>query len=216
MGYKGRFLAIGIVLLFNILRYFYYHQYFQLPFEASFFILTSVFLIVAWAAGKQYDLAKYYAEKDPLTDTYNRRTINKVFHEKVLFFRNKNKKFAVVVIDLDNFKDINDSFGHQKGDELLKYVASVIKRNGKKNDFVIRWGGDEFLHFVSDIVDGFQKDYKQKLKKELAHSEIPLIPSIGVSIGVAIYPNHGESIEKLLQEADVEMYRMKEYEDIAN
>lgn len=73
--------AIGLVGLFNILRYFYYHQYLSIPFEPQFFVLTTFFLVIAWWCGKQFDRAKYYSEHDPLTTTYNRRTVEERYQK---------------------------------------------------------------------------------------------------------------------------------------
>lgn len=209
MRYKGRFFSVGIVILFNMIRYFYYHQYLGYPFKVSFFILTAIFLIVAWAGGWQYDLARFYAEKDPLTNAYNRRTIDKVFKKQAMFCEHQGKKMAVVLVDLDDFKDVNDTFGHQKGDELLRYVADLIKMNGKKEDLIVRWGGDEFVHIIPSVEEDFQEKYVQNLNKQLATLNMDNIPSIGASIGIAVYPDDGNSLEILVQQADISMYKMK-------
>lgn len=209
MGYKGRVSAVSIVIAFNLIRYFYYHQYMGFPFEASFFILTTVFLIVAWIGGRQFDQAKFYAEKDPLTNTYNRRTIESEFKKHAIVCKRENKKLGVVLIDLDKFKMINDNFGHHKGDELLRYVAVVIKETAKKNDVIVRWGGDEFVHIIPNVKADFKSTYVQKLKRELAKPNHLSLPSIEASIGIAIYPDEGESFEVLIQQADAAMYEMK-------
>lgn len=209
MGYQGRLSAVGVVILFNVTRYFYYHQYLGYAFKPSFFMLTFIFLLVAWIGGRQYDRAKFYAERDPLTNVYNRRTIDKAFEKQAVICKDEGKKLAVVLIDLDEFKDVNDKFGHQKGDELLRYVADVIKKNAKKGDIIVRWGGDEFVHIVPNIEAGFRSNYVKMLKKELAHTNIDSISSVGASIGISIYPDEGESFEVLVQQADVSMYKMK-------
>lgn len=209
MGYKGRVSAVAVVISFNMIRYIYYHQYMGFTFEASFFILTAVFLTVAWIGGRQYDLAKFYAEKDPLTNTYNRRTIESEFKKYALVSKREDKKLGVVLIDLDKFKDINDNFGHHKGDELLRHVADVIKKTAKGNDLIVRWGGDEFVHIVPNIKSDFESSYVQKLKRELAKPNHLSLPSIDASIGIAIYPDEGESFEVLIQQADTAMYEKK-------
>ncbi|AXI00189.1 GGDEF domain-containing protein [Sporosarcina sp. PTS2304] len=209
MTYKGRILAVGIVILFNGIRYVYYHQYLQYPFQASFFILTAIFLLVAWLAGRQYDVAKYYAEKDPLTNAYNRRTVHTVFKKRASTCKVKGKKMGVVLIDLDKFKTVNDTYGHQKGDELLRYVANLIKMNAKDDDLIVRWGGDEFVHIIPNIKECFQTEYVKKFKKQLANMSIESIPKIDASIGIAIYPDDGECFEELIHQADAKMYDMK-------
>lgn len=206
MGYRGRVVAVGIVIMFNILRYYYYHQYMGVKFEPSFFILTAIFLAVALLGGKQYDLAKFYAERDPLTNTYNRRVVEKMFNKRISICEKEKQKLGIILIDLNNFKETNDEFGHKTGDKLLRHVADLLKKNAKKDDIVIRWGGDEFVHIVPNIQPGFEFDYIHTLNNELAHNEIP---SMGASIGIAVFPDEGEDFETLIQRADIAMYERK-------
>ena len=206
---QGRVFAVGVVGLFNILRYYYYHRYLELPFEASFFILTTIFLSIAWWGGKQYDLAKYYSEKDPLTNTYNRRTVKESFERLALISDKENNRLGVLMIDLDNFKGINDRYGHSKGDELLQQISFIMKKVSKKEDFIARWGGDEFLILVPNIDEYFEVNYPQLLHEELESNESFLNTLFTASIGVAIYPEHGVTLENLIQRADERMYKMK-------
>ncbi|ARK32229.1 GGDEF domain-containing protein [Halalkalibacter krulwichiae] len=207
MGYKGRVFSIGVVILFNVMRYFYYHSYYGLPFEANFFILTTVFLFVAWWTGKQYDKAKYYSEKDPLTDTYNRRTINRRFQKPTT----RDKKMILVMIDLDNFKEINDTHGHQAGDDLLVEIAQLLKRlSSGRDDCIARWGGDEFLLLVGNPDQNFKSTFTHSLLAELQNIKALEYTSFGASIGFATFPDDGQTLEQLIQKADSEMYKMKE------
>ncbi|PID24808.1 GGDEF domain-containing protein [Sporosarcina sp. P7] len=211
MGYIGRVVAVCIVILFNILRYGYYNIYLGYLFEKSFFILTGIFLLVAWIGGRQYDVAKFYAEKDPLTNAYNRRTIDTVFKKQISQYRNRGKKIGVVLIDLDNFKNINDTFGHQTGDELLRHVAELIMSNAKKEDYVVRWGGDEFVHVILDLKEDTLSDYVRCLRSKLSNLDIESVNIVSASIGIAVYPDDGETFEVLIQKADTSMYEMKKH-----
>ncbi|KHF38698.1 GGDEF domain-containing protein [Halalkalibacter okhensis] len=209
MGYKGRLISVGIVSLFNILRYLYYHHYLGLRFEASFFILTAIFLSVAWWAGKQYDRAKYFSEKDPLTNTYNRRTVEQSFHKLIHKSNKHGKKLGLLLIDLDNFKEVNDSLGHQKGDELLTQVAFILKKISKKDDYIARWGGDEFIVLVPKVNENFATDYSMLLQEELTKLDLCQELTIGASIGAATCTVSSMSFEQMIQEADRAMYQMK-------
>ncbi|PIC70237.1 GGDEF domain-containing protein [Sporosarcina sp. P16b] len=209
MGYRGRVVAVCIVILFNILRYGYYNVYLGYQFEKSFFILTGIFLLVAWIGGRQYDIAKFYAEKDPLTNAYNRRTIDKVFRKQISQYSNQRKKIGVVLIDLDDFKNINDTFGHQTGDELLRQVAELIMSNAKKEDYVVRWGGDEFVHVILDLKEDTLSDYVRCLRSKLSNLDIESVNVVSASMGIAVYPDNGETFEALIQKADTSMYEMK-------
>lgn len=209
MGYRGRVVAVCVVILFNILRYGYYHIYLGYLFDGSFFVLTGIFLLVAWTGGRQYDIARFYAEKDPLTNAYNRRTIDKVFKKQISQYKNQGKKIGVILIDLDDFKNINDTFGHQTGDELLRCVAERIMSNAKKEDYVVRWGGDEFVHVILDLKENTLSDYVRSLRSKLSDLDIESVNAVSASIGIAVYPDDGETFEVLIQKADTSMYEMK-------
>lgn len=203
MPYRGRILATGIVLLFNIIRFFYYHQYLALPFNWTFFILTAIFLGIAWVAGKQFDKVKYLSERDPLTGTYNRRTVEKYFHKATKISDIKKQSLGIIMLDLNKFKEVNDNYGHHKGDELLIQVATALNTFVTKHDLVGRWGGDEFVVLVDNMKENTADAYVKELQLAIT------LENVEASIGYAIYPQHGKNFQKLVQEADANMYRDK-------
>ena len=209
MQYRGRLFAIGVVGLFNILRYFYYHQYFELPFKANFFVLTTVFLLIAWWCGKQFDRAQYYSKKDPLTNTYNRRALELYFQKHALANKSENYRLGIIMMDLNNFKTINDTYGHHKGDELIVHIASTLNNFVEKDDMVARWGGDEFVILVPNIGNDFKIKYVHSLHKELEKLNVENLPLVEASVGVAIYPTEGRDFQELIQIADRSMYKEK-------
>ncbi|WP_339251580.1 GGDEF domain-containing protein [Sporosarcina sp. FSL W8-0480] len=208
MRYNGRIIALSIVGLFNVMRYFYYHQYLDVPFKADFFILTSFFLIIAYWGGKQFDRVKYFSEKDPLTDTFNRRTIERFFQKTTKVCDKNGKSLGVILIDINDFKGINDTYGHHKGDELLTEIAARLKKSVEKKDLVARWGGDEFLILVPDCTDHFRVEYINNLHQAFEEKS-DSFPSISASIGFSIYPEDGLSFQGLIQKADEAMYKHK-------
>ncbi|WP_254865271.1 GGDEF domain-containing protein [Solibacillus isronensis] len=196
-------MATGIVLLFNIIRYFYYHQYLALPFNWTFFILTAIFLGIAWVAGKQFDKVKYLSERDPLTGTYNRRTVEEYFHKAAKISDIKKQSLGIIMLDLNKFKEVNDNYGHHKGDELLIQVAAALNTFVTKHDLVGRWGGDEFVVLVDNMKENTADAYVKELQLAIT------LENVEASVGYAIYPKHGKSFQKLVQEADAYMYRDK-------
>ena len=209
MSYRGRIFSVGVVFLFNLLRYYYYHVYFGLPFELSFFYLTFIFSIIAWWCGKQFDRAKFYSEKDPLTNTYNRRTIEQIFPKLIKSCTKENRKLAVIMIDLDDFKEVNDTLGHQQGDVLLKDIASLLQKVVGKENIVARWGGDEFVVFLHRMNGNSIASYIQKLQNERVERISLNATSEVMSIGLAVYPEDGTNLEALIQKADQAMYNAK-------
>lgn len=209
MIYRGRIVASGIVLFFNVLRYFYYHQHLALPFNWTFFVLTAFFLGVAWWAGKQFDKVRYISERDPLTGTYNRRTVEHYFQKAAKVCDLKKQSLGVIMLDLNNFKEINDEHGHHKGDELLIQIASTLNNYVTKNDLVARWGGDEFIILVPDMKKDIANEYVNKLQRAITLQNADSFSNVGASVGYAIYPQQEKNFHKLVQEADANMYKGK-------
>ena len=181
--------------------------------KADFLILTAIFLLVAWWCGKQFDRAQYYSEKDPLTNTYNRRTLEQSFQKLSMTCKREEKKLGIIMLDLNNFKEINDSYGHQIGDEVLVHVASILEEFRRKGDWIARWGGDEFVVLVPDCQQDFKSVYSEGLLQKLKEGKVDKLPAIGASIGGSIYPDDGGTLEELLRTADKAMYKAKEMKE---
>jgi len=156
---------------------------------------------------------RHYAHHDPLTNLPNRLLFsNRITHAIQRATRNK-QHFAVIFLDLDHFKDINDTLGHHIGDSLLKEVAKRIKMSIRIDDTLARIGGDEFLILLENI----QKDNDvikvvEKIKKSLQPKfelENQII-HITASMGVALYPTDGQDVDTLLKNSDAAMYSSKE------
>ena len=172
-------------------------------------ILGPIFLLIPWWAGKQYDRAKFYSEIDPLTNTYNRRIVKEHFQRLEHKIKKENGQIGIVMIDINNFKGYNDTYGHDKGDQLLIEFASLLKQHSAKNDLVARWGGDEFLLIVPKITENFESTYIAGLHNEFKKVQFTESTTIKASVGIAIYPNEGETLETLINMADTEMYNTK-------
>jgi len=160
--------------------------------------------------------AVWIATHDPLTNLHNRRYFHGEFEQVLNVARRYNNKIALLYLDLDQFKVINDSQGHAAGDRLLVQVAERLSRLTRKSDLLCRLGGDEFA--IVTPVTGIKNiislaDKINQLMKELVLEKNKNNNStyqVGFSIGIALFPEHGESIRKLLTHADLAMYRAKE------
>ncbi len=156
---------------------------------------------------------KLLSSTDPLTGLNNRLQFESTIKEKTAEVRESEKTIALLFLDLDNFKTINDTLGHHMGDFLLKEVASRLKSCLRSKDFIARLGGDEFAIILEDIEN-------QKIVKELAQKLICIIDQpyklgndqvkVGASIGIAYFPSKDTSIETLVINADIAMYHAKE------
>ncbi len=116
----------------------------------------------------------------------------------------------MLVIDCNNFKEINDTFGHQKGDYVLSTIAETLTNTTRKSDIVARWGGDEFLvigHYKNET--GLQTLLK-RLNNDLENLSEQVSIDVGVSIGSAIFPDDSQDLDELIKTADHNMYEYKE------
>ena len=151
---------------------------------------------------------------DPLTNLPNRRLLTDRLQQSLeRSQRNPGEKVAVMVFDLDNFKTVNDSLGHNYGDDLLKHVAQIFQSQVRSEDTVSRQGGDEFTIVLSGMrkvekVADIANTLLHKLSNPINVSGHQVV--IGASIGIAIYPNDGDSHEELLRNADMAMYHAKD------
>ncbi len=157
---------------------------------------------------------RYRALHDSLTGLPNRAFLNEEFHRAVAHAKRVGKNFAVLMLDLDNFKDINDSCGHHAGDELLKLVASKLRGALRGGDIVCRLGGDEFIALLEGVQD---IDHIQSVANgclfDAFKDEIVIADRffrVGFSVGASLYPQHGEGLAELKRNADTAMYRAKE------
>lgn len=153
------------------------------------------------------------ADKDALTGLYNKGTAKELVAEAILENARENKLAAMIMIDLDHFKDVNDTFGHSAGDKLLEDVGKVLNDSFKGRDIVGRMGGDEFMVFMTDIKS--QDDaimISGRLNKMLTKKIIKTNGEITVtaSIGIAICDSSITDYEKLFERADSALYKTKE------
>jgi len=175
-------------------------------------ILTLLFFFSVYVMLNREKL-KELALYDYLTKLPNRTLFMIEFQNEINRAQRYDAKVALMFIDLDGFKAVNDTYGHQIGDELLKRVSEILNSFIRKSDIASRLSGDEFTIILSDIVDEKQViDLANKIIKELNKDIIinHKIISIGASIGVSIYPTSALHIDELIKHADSMMYVSKE------
>ena len=155
----------------------------------------------------------FLAHHDQLTELPNRFHFNEQLEHTILRADRDQLKFALLFIDMDHFKHINDSFGHPTGDKVLLTVARRINAALRKKDTVARLGGDEFVVLIEDIVD--LNSLARVAKKIIKTLSAPITVDknvfyLSASVGIAIYPENGKDVTTLISNADAAMYRAKE------
>ncbi len=179
----------------------------------NFVVVVRRFHLLAQQAHQAKEQFSELALRDPLTGLFNRRYFEtSLEREMSVSDRRPERKFAVVVVDLDGFKPINDTFGHEAGDVVLKTVATRLTQYARTNDTVARMGGDEFTLICTDLGD--ENDAATFCERLLCSINGPIVldigtTQVGASIGVAFYPNKTKSESDLMHTADKAMYRAK-------
>jgi len=161
------------------------------------------------AEQKIYSMAYY----DSLTQLANRAHFHEHLERYTIRARKRQKKYSIIYIDLDNFKGVNDSYGHECGDAYLSAFSEYLRATISRNDFISRLGGDEFCVLLHDIKD--QSDVVKIAKACLAFSNHPI--KIGnhrihpkLSMGISLFPEHAEDPDLIVKRADMAMYHVKQ------
>jgi len=159
-----------------------------------------------------YEKLQELSDRDYLTGLYNRRKFEEFLSYEIGRSLRHQHKFAVLMIDLDNFKYINDTYGHAAGDLVLKSVTEIFGTNLRNADILARLGGDEFAVILPETP--YENGYVvvEKLRAQLEATPISLMSdqiTLTASFGIAEYPEQGDSIESLLTGSDIAMYKAK-------
>jgi diguanylate cyclase (GGDEF)-like protein/PAS domain S-box-containing protein len=168
---------------------------------------------VSAARAKSLEMS-HLAQHDALTDLPNRILFNDRLTQAIVLAERQNKQLAVMFVDLDHFKKINDSLGHDVGDKLLQSVARRLMGCVRRSDTVSRLGGDEFVVLLAQVEHAEDAAYSaRKILRALAAPHLIDNNSLDInaSIGVSTYPNDGQDAEGLMNRADNAMYEAKEH-----
>jgi len=195
-----------------------YSDAFKLRIVLSLFLVTFLASIYEYLGQKRFESMKVMSKqleeasnKDHLTQVYNRRGIHKKLENTYRHHKTDNKNFSLMLCDIDYFKKINDNFGHEAGDKVLKIVARKIENIIRKEDIVSRWGGEEFLVLLPNTSIEAAYEVGEKIRKSIENISFKYGEhniTMTVSIGIAEKEN-GLSITEIINKADTNMYVAK-------
>jgi diguanylate cyclase (GGDEF)-like protein len=192
---------------------------FSLASNIGFVMLFFSFWLVAYLAtmlSRQTDIARkkiqHLSETDYLTGLYNMRSF-------VLLVKNEYKRsirrghpFSIMMLDADNLKPVNDTYGHESGSNMIQLIAKVIQNNLRASDVAARFGGDEFVVLLIETDAGHAAIAGERIRKAVASSPLAVAGgsvTVTISIGIACFPDHGITVEEIINRADNAMYRSK-------
>lgn len=169
-------------------------------------LLTSLFWIVYLNRANRRLHARSIT--DALTGLFNRQELDRELADRIMLARRRGRPLAVMMIDIDHFKHVNDRFGHQVGDQVLVALARIMRASVRDSDIVGRWGGEEFMVICPDTSGRDAQAVAERLRQAVAIRPFPVAGRVTVSVGIAVL-EQGESIERLVNSADAALYRAK-------
>jgi diguanylate cyclase (GGDEF)-like protein/putative nucleotidyltransferase with HDIG domain len=178
-------------------------------------LLETVTRLASDALGNamQHAEAESNALTDSLTGLPNARYLALRFEEEAARARRTDRSFQVVMLDLDEFKNVNDTYGHKVGDRMLREVAHIIETQLREYDFLARYGGDEFVALVQEVVGAQVEELCLRIEGAVSKFSLGVgrnrSAQVGISIGTATFGIDGENLDQLVIAADNEMYRAK-------
>lgn len=156
---------------------------------------------------------KYMAAHDPLTELFNRREMDRLLAESIERANRYRQSLSILMIDIDHFKQINDTYGHPVGDRALCHFSALLKRVVRNLDYVGRYGGEEFLVILPDTDLSKAEETALRIHHQIGKDPLIVDPDkrirLQASTGIAGYPDHGSSGEALIRAADRAMYSAK-------
>lgn len=159
-----------------------------------------------------YDKLEIIATTDPLTKLFNRREITKKLEEEQIRYERNNKPFSIIIADIDLFKKVNDTYGHNCGDFILKSVADILKNTSRKQDSVSRWGGEEFLLLLPETDTDGATSLAEKLRLKIESSIFDYDEfqvKVTLTFGVNVYDKI-QNLDSLISKADSALYEGKQ------
>jgi diguanylate cyclase (GGDEF)-like protein len=159
--------------------------------------------------------AKQQATTDGLTEVFNRRFLDAFLHKQIHVANRSRQKLAVLMMDLDHFKDFNDKYGHAAGDALLRSFAKIVSRVVRDGDLLARYGGEEFAAVLPNTEHDEAMEIAERVRESAHTVRLDILPNLPapvmtVSLGVACLPDNGTTDVSLMQSADAALYRAKE------
>lgn len=154
-------------------------------------------------------LLKRVSITDKLTGLNNRIKIDEVLKSDLHMFERYDNVFSVILIDIDHFKKVNDTYGHPIGDEVLKQFAKILKKSARITDTIGRWGGEEFMIIASETDSVGATKFATILKNAINEHTFPKVGKVTASFGVSQI-SVGDSIEEVVNRADLALYSAKE------
>ena len=168
---------------------------------------------LALANLKLRETLRHQAIRDELTGLFNRRYLQETLDREIHRAQRHETSLGVIMLDVDNFKIFNDTYGHEAGDRLLGVLGHYLKNSIRAEDIACRYGGEEFTLILPDISPEIILDRSEAIRAGTQNLEVPhqgkILGGVTISLGISYFPQHGTDFETLLQAADAALYKAK-------
>ena len=162
---------------------------------------------------KSQTLLREQSVRDYLTGLFNRRYMEETLERELLRAARKKLSLGIIMLDVDDFKQFNDTYGHGAGDEILHELGSLLLRQVRGEDIACRYGGDEFVIILPDASQDVTRERAELICEYagMMHSEFEgqALEAVALSLGVAVFPEHGSTTTGILRAVDAALYRAK-------
>lgn len=204
------------ILLFALLLHGVFHwsdptwnfiSFFRLFFAST--VLLFIIYMTEYSFERISTRLKELNNTDVLTQIHNRRKIDEILHNYIYDFQRYGTQLCIAVLDIDNFKQINDTHGHDVGDTVLKEFANILKKSSRKTDSVGRFGGEEFIFILHNTNLENALRTMNNLREKINSHQFSVISELTCSIGVCEASHKRDSVEKLFKCADTALYKSK-------
>ncbi len=177
--------------------------------DAELLMMIGEQVALAVQIAHSFEVAYLEAITDPLTELYNRRFFDARLKQEVERARRASRPIALLFLDIDRFKQINDQYGHQVGNLVLSQVSRVIRQSCRLADVAARWGGDEFTMLLTEANPSSLEMVACRIRDGILQTNWDPVGSVTVTMGIAIMPEDADTLEGLLHAADAAMYTAK-------
>jgi diguanylate cyclase (GGDEF)-like protein len=183
--------------------------------ERDLNILTALagYATIAIQNARLFAQTEQLATTDGLTGLFNHRHLHQAMERMLERCRREDRPLALIMLEIDNFKRYNDTYGHQRGDEVLRIVADLLRKGSRATDVVARYGGDEFMIVLPDTAKETAGDVGERLRRAIQaypfHLGENIVTNVTLSVGVAATPDDGETVDALVDAVDRAQYSAK-------
>lgn len=192
------------IILKNLYNFLY-----QLYISNICYIVVLYYFQKLFSSYSESVLLKNIAYKDFLTNIGNRRMLDIWLRDEITKFKEKRSMFSLILYDIDGFKNINDTFGHDIGDAVLKEITSIVQSNIRSEDYLGRWGGEEFLIVVKNQDEKQTELLAERLRSAIEKHQFPTVGKVTSSFGIASFKEN-DTLQSILKRVDAGVYSAKE------